>query len=51
MNKKKKKKLPAPPTPVDRSGELRNRPIHIPLPFEDAVDALLKVQPKKSKPK
>ena len=30
---------------------MKNKPIHIPLPFEDAVDALLKVQPKKSKPK
>lgn len=53
MNKKQKQKTkpPSPPPPVDRPGELRNRPIHIPLPFEDAVDALLKVQPKKTKPK
>jgi hypothetical protein len=45
MPKKKQPKKPVQHKPSQ--DKPRNVPLHIPLPFEQAVEALLKVKPKK----
>jgi hypothetical protein len=51
MKARKKRKTPAECEPTEHNPSTRNQPIHIPLDFEQAVDALLNTKPKKKAPK
>ena len=50
MKARKKRKSPAKREPTEQNPCSRNPPLHIPLTFEQAVDALLKTKPKKKPP-
>ena len=47
VKSRKKRKTPAKQESKDQKPSIRNRPLHIPLDFEQAVDALLNTKPKK----
>jgi hypothetical protein len=47
MKGRKKRKAPAKQESKEQKSSIRNRPLHIPLDFEQAVDALLNTKPKK----
>ena len=49
MKARKKRTVHKTQEPKEQTPSIRNRPLHIPLDFEQAVDALLKTKPKKKK--
>ncbi len=51
MKARKKRQSPSKREPTDPNPSIRKPPIHIPLTFEQAVDALLKTKPQKKPPK
>jgi hypothetical protein len=51
MKARKGKKVPKKPDQIEEQPSVRNRALHIPLDFEQAVEGLLNTKPKKKQPK